>query len=471
MSWTWPVPSQVPWEIPVNKHPGAFGVVRKHDTHTGIDLYCPEGNPVHAVESGIVVRCGAFTGPDAESPWWLPTRYVLVEGISGVVCYGEIQEDPNIVVGAEVRPSQRLGSVRQVLKNDKGTPQSMLHLELYDFGFKGEPVWWKLDQPKPEALKDPTKLLRRAWLKVTDRFHRDAAPPPETPEGRKELVTWLLGHPVWTHPLTLKVPPGGRRRKMTPVEGTQYLSMESEGPDWVEEEHQDGSFNECATLSFVYVNPTNERREDDEKLNTAFRVWIETGGYFDQSTEENGFPAPAGGWTQWNKWIGSHDINLDCGGATMEEALINLALLVRWYYGENKDYRPEVKDCGSVWDEVRDGPNYNCRDGGDGFCKTCGYKLDFACPHLEVEPSKTYPDGSVDGACVACGEDGFPLVDGAYESFSKTPEGQYRCSLRRMVEKGLTYPEALRATLAEMPEGLEVHKSPILSRSPKGDSP
>ena len=33
------------------------------------------------------------------------------------------------------------------------------------------------------------------------------------------------------------------------------------------------------------------------------------------------------------------------------------------------------------------------------------------CPHLKVEPTKWHADGSIDGRCTTCGEDGFPLRD------------------------------------------------------------
>lgn len=160
--WGWPVPGFVPPEIPSGSHDGAFGVVRAHDIHTGVDLYCPEGTVVHAVEDGRVVRSGMFTGPDAESEWWLPTEYLFVEGASGVVCYGEIALDTEVSASPEVKKGQRLGTVLTVLKKDKGKPMSMLHLELYEPGYRGEPVWWHHGEPRPAGLMDPTVKLRQA---------------------------------------------------------------------------------------------------------------------------------------------------------------------------------------------------------------------------------------------------------------------------------------------------------------------
>ncbi len=77
-------------EIPLKPHPGAFGVLRKHHTHEGVDLYATEGEAVYAVEKGVVIAVEDFTGPKAGSPWWLDTQSVLIEGAVGVVCYGEL---------------------------------------------------------------------------------------------------------------------------------------------------------------------------------------------------------------------------------------------------------------------------------------------------------------------------------------------------------------------------------------------
>jgi hypothetical protein len=35
----------------------------------------------------------------------------------------------------------------------------MLHIEAYEFGYRGEPVYWDLNSPKPSKLVDPTSML------------------------------------------------------------------------------------------------------------------------------------------------------------------------------------------------------------------------------------------------------------------------------------------------------------------------
>lgn len=133
---------------------GTFGAVRKHDIHTGIDLYCKPGTRVFAIEDGVIVSIEDFTGQNAGSPWWNDTKAVLVEGKHGVICYGEIEPTLGLYVGYNLKEGMIVGRVLKVLKKNKGKPMSMLHLELYKHGTT-KTVWWQHGQPKPDELLDP----------------------------------------------------------------------------------------------------------------------------------------------------------------------------------------------------------------------------------------------------------------------------------------------------------------------------
>lgn len=148
-------------------HPGAFGFVRKNHIHEGIDLYCPEGTSVHAVEDGVVVSVIEFTGTRAEppSPWWHDTQAVLVEGASGVVVYGEIGVAEGIREGVSVQAGDLLGQVRQVLVKPKTPPRpmSMLHLERHRPNTR-DAYEWTADGGRPASLLDPTNHLLDALV-------------------------------------------------------------------------------------------------------------------------------------------------------------------------------------------------------------------------------------------------------------------------------------------------------------------
>lgn len=147
--------------IPVgDAHPGAFGFVRANHVHEGVDLYCPEGTPVHAVEDGTVVAIIPFTGPSAEppSPWWHDTLAVLVEGSSGVVVYGEVDIGTGIVIGSRLKAGEPFAHVVRVLRKDKGRPTAMLHLELHVPGTR-DAFEWTQDAGRPASLLDPTDRL------------------------------------------------------------------------------------------------------------------------------------------------------------------------------------------------------------------------------------------------------------------------------------------------------------------------
>jgi hypothetical protein len=156
-------------------HPGSFGFPRRFDVHTGIDLYAPTGAPVHAMEAGKVIRVAWFTGPSADTPWWRDTKAIYVEGGSGIIVYGEIQED--VEEGDEVLAGQVIAWVVPVLRRWKGRPMSMLHLELYDRGWTDILDTIENDEALSEYLRDPTNLFRAFDLKflLRDPYAEEAA--------------------------------------------------------------------------------------------------------------------------------------------------------------------------------------------------------------------------------------------------------------------------------------------------------
>ena len=142
--------------VPTGAHPGAFAFERKNHVHEGVDLYCPEGSTVYAVEAGVVVAVLAFTGPLAGMAWWEDTQVVLVEGATGVVAYGEVVS--GVSTSDIVHRGDKIGTVKRVLRKDKGRPMSMLHLELHMPGARSCPEWTK-EKGRPQTLLDPTPYL------------------------------------------------------------------------------------------------------------------------------------------------------------------------------------------------------------------------------------------------------------------------------------------------------------------------
>ena len=77
--------------------------------------------------------------------------------------------------------------------------------------------------------------------------------------------------------------------------------------------HPKGKFIPALDVDVAMVNPVTREIDRDPAKNTRLEVWLETG-------PEAGF----------------HDLMLDCGGETFEEAIIKLASLVDTYYGANR---------------------------------------------------------------------------------------------------------------------------------------
>lgn len=149
-------------------HPlGVFGAKRTHDIHTGIDLYCDENEPVYAMESGVVIEVSDFTGKEAETPWWNDTKCIVIKGGHGYILYGELESF--VKEGDRVFEGQCIGEVKRVLKNDKGLPTTMLHLEYYSKYEKGKHASWFKSGNRPKGLLDPNAILKISEL---DSFFR-----------------------------------------------------------------------------------------------------------------------------------------------------------------------------------------------------------------------------------------------------------------------------------------------------------
>ena len=155
--------------IPKFDEPGAFGAVRKHDIHEGVDVYCQYGAPVYAMEDGEVVDSYQYTGKNANCDWWNDTWCIKVKGRSGVITYGElVMKDKSWVtypeIGTRVYAGNVIGVVGTVLKENKlrfdirNHNTSMLHVELRTelCHIDG----WKLDEDRDKRLLDPTPYLK-----------------------------------------------------------------------------------------------------------------------------------------------------------------------------------------------------------------------------------------------------------------------------------------------------------------------
>jgi murein DD-endopeptidase MepM/ murein hydrolase activator NlpD len=70
--------------------------------------------------------------------------------------YGEVAS--SVTHGQSVEAGDVIGTVKQVLKVDKGTPMSMLHLELYSQRPVATAVWG-IGEPQPDYLMNPMQLF------------------------------------------------------------------------------------------------------------------------------------------------------------------------------------------------------------------------------------------------------------------------------------------------------------------------
>lgn len=78
---------------------------------------------------------------------------------------------------------------------------------------------------------------------------------------------------------------------------------------------QQSKLEECLDIEVQKVNPLDNRVSNQLDLNTKTEVWLEAGPYIEGKR--------------------THDIDLDCGADTFEEAAMKLAQLVYEKYGDN----------------------------------------------------------------------------------------------------------------------------------------
>ncbi len=171
LQWRFPLADKYSWDrarqvvsgIPIKGHPGSFLQKRTKHTHTGVDLYTTDKHSVFAIESGKVVGIENFTGKQQNTPWWEDTECVLIEGASGVICYGEIT--PFVKIGDNIQRGQYIAQVKRVLPFGKERPDieghslSMLHIELYPHGTYEASDCKDSDPSSFNLLRDPTQYL------------------------------------------------------------------------------------------------------------------------------------------------------------------------------------------------------------------------------------------------------------------------------------------------------------------------
>lgn len=153
--------------IPINNHPGAFGVRRKHDIHEGVDLYTYAGAEVLAMHDGVVIANYNFTGAPVGTPWWNETNALLVR-VSGLYfVYGELES--KCQPGDNIKKGDVIGHILPVLPENKirldiqGHSNAMLHLEKWhmhttDVLDMQRPPWTDYSN-RPNGLLDPTAGL------------------------------------------------------------------------------------------------------------------------------------------------------------------------------------------------------------------------------------------------------------------------------------------------------------------------
>lgn len=147
--------------------PRSFGAARDGGRwHGAIDLYCPIGTPVYAIQDGLVGPvCGYppstphpynFVRYREDFPWAQALEVTSHDG-SGIWRYCELKFIPEMKVGHAVKEGDLLGHVA-----DLGLGYQMLHLEAYSKATTGALTISGFNKYGRRAdLVDPTAIVSR----------------------------------------------------------------------------------------------------------------------------------------------------------------------------------------------------------------------------------------------------------------------------------------------------------------------
>jgi len=116
----------------------------------------------------------------------------------------------------------------------------------------------------------------------------------------------------------------------------------------------------------IFYTKTNKpgghgRIDDDRSKNKYVECWLEFGPVYygfaasgARSTSEKYYQEFYKDWDKTTIKLSSHDIDLDTGGSTFDEALVNLAKNVRKHYGDYKPSKDGYWKCGRPCGECID---------------------------------------------------------------------------------------------------------------------
>jgi murein DD-endopeptidase MepM/ murein hydrolase activator NlpD len=125
----WPVPNSYEKILPEKGASGSFWEDRGDRRHCGVDIYAPEGSPVHAVEEGIVIRTSVFTSREMVA-YWNTTYAVLIKQVDGFLSrYAELGH-VRVSKGDRVKAGQIIGVVGSVLNLQAVSEDAPLYIRL-----------------------------------------------------------------------------------------------------------------------------------------------------------------------------------------------------------------------------------------------------------------------------------------------------------------------------------------------------
>jgi 4-aminobutyrate aminotransferase-like enzyme/Ser/Thr protein kinase RdoA (MazF antagonist) len=186
--------------------------------HLGVDFWCKEGTPVHAILEGEVVGC-AYNGSDKDYGGVIILKHKVDKSLVFYTLYGHLSKNSidNAHIGKKIKKGEKIGVLGNPSENGNWTPhlhfQIMLDLLGYENDFPGVGFPDKIDvwssiSPDPNALFKHKKLM------------------PQTTASHQELIEFRKKHLGRSLSISYKKPLKilrGERQYLIDDTGRRYL--------------------------------------------------------------------------------------------------------------------------------------------------------------------------------------------------------------------------------------------------------
>jgi len=151
---------------------GTFGSVLADSNHAGIDFCAPQGTSVPCLMDGYVAKIAKYKDTGSAESLLSGSYYMITISIPSnlAIVYTGLTSDviKDFKIYQTIRRGKSIGKINSPDNRYKDLPVFPLHIQAYEADKISIPNWehahWELNQPKPEALLNPSTVIPEIFL-------------------------------------------------------------------------------------------------------------------------------------------------------------------------------------------------------------------------------------------------------------------------------------------------------------------